>query len=61
MIDSGEHTLYEPTAEEVQLWREASKPLLDAWRADVTAKGGDPDAIYKSYTDALERNDALYQ
>ncbi|MEX0955109.1 MAG: TRAP transporter substrate-binding protein [Rhizobiaceae bacterium] len=61
MIDSGEHTLYEPSAEEVQMWRDASKPLLDAWRADVTAKGGDPDAIYKSYTDALERNDALYQ
>ena len=61
MIDSGEHTLYKPTAEEVQLWRDASKPLLDAWRADVTAKGGNPDEIYSSYVEALKRNDAYYE
>jgi len=61
MIDSGEHKLYKPTAEEVQLWRDAARPLLDAWRADVTAKGGNPDEIYSSYTEALKRNDAFYE
>jgi TRAP-type C4-dicarboxylate transport system substrate-binding protein len=61
MIDSGEHTLYKPTDEEVQLWRDASKPLIEAWRADVEAKGADPDAIYESYVEALKRNDAFYE
>ncbi len=61
MIDSGEHTIYKPTDAEVQMWRDASKPLIEAWRADVSAKGGDPDAIYQSYTDALKRNNALYE
>lgn len=61
MIDSGEHILYQPTAEEVQLWRDAAKPLLDSWREDVKAKGGDPDAIYSSYVEALKRNNALYE
>ena len=60
MIDSGEHTLYAPTEAEVQLWRDASTPLLDAWRADVTAKGADPEAIYQSYVETLERHDAKY-
>jgi TRAP-type C4-dicarboxylate transport system substrate-binding protein len=61
MIDSPDHTLLEPTAEEVQLWRDAAKPLLDAWRDDVKAVGGDPDAIYQSYIDALKRNNSLYE
>jgi len=60
MIDSGEHILYTPTDEEVQMWRDAAAPLLDQWRADVVAKGGDPDAIYKDYVDALNRHDARY-
>ena len=61
MIDSPDHTLYKPTAEEVQLWRDAAKPLIDAWRADVTAKGANADEIYSSYMDALKRNNALYE
>ena len=61
MIDSGTHTLYKPTEDEVGIWREAAKPLLDQWREDVTAKNGDPDAIYEAYTGALENRDARYQ
>jgi TRAP-type C4-dicarboxylate transport system substrate-binding protein len=61
MIDSPDHTLHVPTDEEVQLWRDAAKPLLDAWRADVVAAGGDPDAIYKSYVEALKRNNAFFE
>ncbi|MBS0124991.1 TRAP transporter substrate-binding protein [Thetidibacter halocola] len=57
MIDSGEHTLYAPTDEEVQMWRDAAAPLLDQWRADV---GADAQAIYDSYMEALDRNDARF-
>jgi TRAP-type C4-dicarboxylate transport system substrate-binding protein len=60
MIDSGEHILYKPTEEEVQMWRDAAAPLLDQWKKDVKAVGEDPDAIYNSYIDALKRHDSLY-
>jgi TRAP-type transport system periplasmic protein len=60
MIDDPDHTVYTPTEEEVQLWRAAAEPLLDQWRADVEAVGVDPDEIYQSYIDALERHDSLF-
>lgn len=59
-IDDPEHTVYEPTAEEVQLWRDAAAPLVDAWKEDVRARGEDPDAIYQAYVDTLEQNDSRY-
>lgn len=61
MIDSGEHTLYEPSAEEIALWREAAAPLVDQWKKDVEAAGGDPDAIYQDYVNALKEHGALYE
>jgi TRAP-type C4-dicarboxylate transport system substrate-binding protein len=60
MIDSGEHTLYEPTEEEVQLWKDAAAPLLDQWRQEVAAKGADPEAIYQSYIDTLDKYDSRF-
>lgn len=60
MIDSGEHTLYKPTDAEVKLWRDAAAPLIDQWRADVKAKGLDPEPIYKAYTDALDAAGVRY-
>lgn len=61
MIDDPDHTVYTPTAEEVELWREAARPLVDQWRADVEAVGADPDALYESYVEALKRHDALFE
>ncbi len=60
MVDSSEHTLYSPTEEEVQMWRDAAAPLLEQWRADVAAVGGDADAIYDGYVEALDRQDARF-
>lgn len=60
MIDDPEHVLYEPTPEEVQLWRDASAPLVEAWKADVTAAGFDADAIYEAFVAALDRHDARF-
>ena len=60
MIESGEHTLYQPTEAEVQMWRDAAAPLLDQWREEVTAAGGDPEQIYQDYVDALDRHDARF-
>ena len=61
MIEDPEHVVHEPTPEEVQAWREAAAPLLDAWKADVAAKGGDADAIHEALIRSLEDHGALYQ
>ncbi len=60
MINSGEPILYKPTEEEVAMWHNAAAPLVDQWQADVMAHGGDPDAIYKAYVEALNRHDSRY-
>jgi len=61
MLADPEHMVYEPTAEDVQAWRDAAAPLLDAWKADVAAKGYDADAIHEALIQSLADNDALYQ
>ncbi|WP_024587720.1 TRAP transporter substrate-binding protein [Aliihoeflea sp. 2WW] len=61
MIADDSHTLYEPSVDEIQLWRDAAAPLLDDWRAEVTAVGGNPDELYEGYREALTRHDALYE
>jgi len=57
MIDSDEHTLYAPTDEEVQMWRDAAAPLIDQWKEEV---GDDAQTLYDGYVEALDRNDARY-
>ena len=46
MMADPAHTIHEPSAADVQAWRDAAAPLLDAWKQDVAAKGGDPEAIH---------------
>ena len=59
MIDDPAHTVYQPTPEDVQAWRDAAAPLLDAWKADVAAKGHDADAIHEALIRSLEEHGAL--
>lgn len=60
MIDSPDHVVYTPTAEEVAQWREAAKPLIDQWKEDVRARGVDPDPIYDAYIETLKHYDSLF-
>ena len=60
LIADPEQTLNVPTEDEVAAWRTAAEPLLDEWKAAVTAKGGDADAILDGYVKSLEANDARY-
>ncbi|WP_035872443.1 TRAP transporter substrate-binding protein [Cucumibacter marinus] len=60
-IASPDHTLHEPTPEEVKAWQDAAAPLLDAWKADVTAKGYDADTVYQGLVDELKAAGALYE
>ena len=61
MIEDPAHTVYEPTPGDVQAWRDAAAPLLDAWKADVAAKGDDADAIHDALIRSLEEHGALYE
>lgn len=41
------HTFYEPTAEEMKLWKEAVKPAHDKWIQETEAKGLPARAVYE--------------
>lgn len=60
MIDSGEHTLYKPSADEVQLWKAAAAPLIDEWKKAAAAKGIDADKAYDDYVAKLKANASLF-
>ena len=45
----------------MQAWRDAAVPLLDAWKADVAAKGHDADAIHEALIGTLKEQGALYE
>ncbi|MAM60062.1 TRAP transporter substrate-binding protein [Maritimibacter sp. UBA3975] len=53
-------TFNTPTEEEVQAWRDAAAPLIDEWKAAVSDKGGDADAILEAYMAALQARNADY-
>ncbi len=61
IIDLGNHTLYQPTPEQVQAWKDAAAPLHDEWKASVVAKGLDAEAINAAYEEALKAAGALYE
>jgi len=61
IMNNPEHTVYTPTAEEVQLWRDAAMPTLEAWKEDVKAKGYDADTVLEGLRSALAANDTLYE
>ena len=50
-----------PTPADVQAWRDAAAPLLDAWKADVMTKAYDAEAIHEALIQSLKDNGALYQ
>ena len=54
MVADPAHDVYEPTPQDVQAWRDAAAPLLDAWKADVAAKGHDADAIHEALIGTLK-------
>lgn len=57
-IDAG-HTIYEPTDEDMQAWRDAAEPLMSEWEEGVSATGADPEAVRTSLTEKLEAAGAL--
>ena len=57
-IDDG-HTLYKPTPDEVQQWKDAAAPLQAEWKKAASAKGIDADAAWNSLIDTLKKYDSV--
>ncbi|MBO0902809.1 TRAP transporter substrate-binding protein [Jiella sonneratiae] len=54
------HTVYEPTPDEVKLWRDSVKPTMEAWKADAKKAGYDAEKVLSEYEKALADNGAKY-
>ncbi len=61
IIDLGGHTLYQPNAEQLHLWRAAAAPMVDAWREAVSARGFDAEAVYARFREILAANNSLFE
>ncbi|MFD1798188.1 TRAP transporter substrate-binding protein [Paracoccus aurantiacus] len=61
MLSDSSHTVYEPTPEDITAWQDATAPLMDQWRQQVSAKGADPAAIEQSFVDHMSAAGALFE
>jgi TRAP-type C4-dicarboxylate transport system substrate-binding protein len=55
-----DHEVYPITPAQLAEWKTAAEPLHKVWADSVRKAGGDPDAIMKELTTALEQNKASY-
>jgi TRAP-type transport system periplasmic protein len=59
-IRKSDRKLTKISADELKLWREAAKPVVDAWAAAVKQAGYDPDQVLKELQDELRKEGALF-
>lgn len=52
------HTLHAPDAAQLQLWRDASAPLVDEWKAKINGMGMNADEVLNGLLDALKKYDS---
>src|SRR5690606_11552222 len=52
------HTLWQPDAEQAQLWHDAAAPLTDEWKKIMADAGQDDEAILQGLIDALKKYDS---
>ncbi len=50
-----DHEVYSLTPQQAAAWRAASEPVRKAWADNVRKAGGDPDAILKDLTTAIDK------
>ena len=60
-IEDPTHTVHEPSSAEMAAWQEATAPLMDAWREEVTDKGYDAAAIEACFREIMGAAGALYE
>jgi TRAP-type transport system periplasmic protein len=55
-----DHTVIEPTPEQVAEWRAAVAPMLEEWKKTVNDSGNDADAIWNDLGDTLKKYNSQY-
>lgn len=60
LLEASDHTVYTPTAEEVEAWRSVSDPIVESWRQAVNRNGHDAESILNELLESLEQHNALY-
>ena len=60
-MEDATHTVHVPTPEELTAWQDATAPMMDSWRAEVTAKGQNPAAIEESFRTIMGAADSLFK
>lgn len=56
-----DHTWTKVSPAELQLWRDAAKPVVALWKASVIKVGEDPDQVLKEMWAELKKEDALFE
>jgi len=59
-IRASDRKITKLSAAEVQLWRDAAKPVYDEWAGAVKDAGYNPDEVLKELKDELAKDDALF-
>jgi TRAP-type transport system periplasmic protein len=54
------HTVYKPTAPELEAWKSAAEPLRAEWIKSVAAKGVDGKKAFADLLETLKKYDSLY-
>ncbi len=55
-----DHTVVEPTGDQVAEWRKAVAPMLDEWKKAVNDAGNDADAIWNDLGETLKKYNSQY-
>lgn len=53
------HTVYKPSAAELEQWKAAAEPLRKVWIKNAEKKGVDGDKAFKELVDILKKHDSL--
>lgn len=59
-IRASDRKLSKISEDELRLWREAAKPIYEAWSLSVKNAGYDPDVVLNELKDELKKAGALY-
>ena len=60
-VSKSDRKLTKLSPNELKLWREAAKPVYDAWADAVKKAGYDPAQVLKELQDELRKEGALFE
>lgn len=55
LMADDKHEFFQPSEEQLQLWKDAAGPVYERWGATLRQNGGDPDAVRAALDASIER------